>query len=217
VTAALHIVLADDHTLLREGVRKILESQAGWTVVGEAADGRQAVKLALDLKPDIVIIDLAMPGLSGVEATQQIVQQLPATRVLVLSMHADEVYVTRALKAGAHGYLLKDSAGTDLFRAVTALSQNKSFFSPAVSRVMLDDYVRQLAERGITDRYDTLSQREREVFQLIAEGRVNKEIADLLNLSVNTVETHRSRIMEKLDVHSAVEIVLYAVRKGIIS
>ena len=215
--SVIRILLADDHTLVREGLRKILEAQSGWEVVGEAADGREAVRQALELKPDLIIVDLAMPTLSGVDAIQQIVRRLPSVRVLVLSMHADEVYVTRALKAGAHGYLLKDSAGTDLLRAVTALAQHKSFFSPAVSRVMLDDYVRQLAERGITDRYDTLSEREREVFQLIAEGRVNKEIAEMLHLSPSTVETHRARIMDKLDVHSAVEIVLYAVRKGIIS
>jgi two-component system response regulator NreC len=214
--SALRIILADDHTLVREGLRKILEAQPGWQVIGEAADGREAVRQVLELKPDLVVMDLAMPQLSGVDAIQQIVRRLPSTRVLVLSMHADEVYVTRALKAGAHGYLLKDSAGTDLLRAVTALAQQKSFFSPAVSRIMLDDYVRQNAERGITDRHDTLSEREREVFQLIAEGRVNKEIAAILHLSPSTVETHRARIMEKLDVHSAVEIVLYAVRRGII-
>ena len=213
----LRILLADDHTLVREGLRKILEAQPGWAVVGEAADGREAVRQALDLKPDLIVLDLAMPQLSGVDAIQQIVRRLPAARILVVSMHADEVYVTRALKAGAHGYLLKDSAGNDLLRAVTALAQHKSFFSPSVSRIMLDDYVRQNAERGITDRYDTLSEREREVFQLIAEGKVNKEIASILHLSPSTIETHRARIMEKLDVHSAVEIVLYAVRKGIIS
>lgn len=215
--AAVRILLADDHTLVREGLRKILEAQPGWEVIGEAADGRQAVRLAIDLKPDVVIMDLAMPQLSGVEAIQQIARRLASTRVLVLSMHADEVYVTRAIRAGAHGYLLKDSAGDDLLRAVAALVQHKSFFSPAVSRIMLDDYMRQLADRGITDRYDTLFEREREVFQLIAEGKVNKEIAEILHLSPSTVETHRARIMEKLDVHSAVEIVLYAVRQGVIS
>jgi two-component system, NarL family, response regulator NreC len=213
----VRIFLADDHTLVRQGLRKILEAHPGWVVVGEAADGHEAVRQVLELKPDLVIVDLAMPRLNGIDATLQIVRRLTSVRVLVLSMHADEVYVTRALKAGAHGYLLKESADTDLFRAVAALTQNKSFFSPAVSRVMLDDYVRQLAERGITDRYDTLSEREREVFQLIAEGHVNKAIAELLHLSPSTVETHRARIMEKLDVHSASEIVLYAVRKGIIS
>jgi two-component system response regulator NreC len=215
--AAIRILLADDHTLVREGLRKIIEAQSGWTVVAEAADGREAVRQTLDLKPDLVVMDLAMPQLGGVDAIQQIVRRLPATRILVLSMHADEVYVTRALRAGAHGYLLKDSAGTDLLKAVAALVQHKSFFSPAVSRVMLDDYMRQLADRGISDRYDTLSEREREVFQLIAEGRANKEIADILHVSPSTIETHRARIMDKLDVHSAVEIVLYAVRRGIIS
>ena len=215
--ALIRLIVVDDHPVVRDGIRGMLERDERICVVGEAADGREAVRHALELKPDLIILDLAMPQLSGVDAIQQIVRRLPSARVLVLSMHADEVYVTRALKAGAHGYLLKDSAGSDLLRAVTALTQNKSFFSPAVSRVMLDDYVRQLSERGITDRYDTLSEREREVFQLIAEGRSNKEIAEILFLSPSTVETHRARIMDKLDVHSAVEIVLYAVRKGIIS
>jgi DNA-binding NarL/FixJ family response regulator len=157
-----------------------------------------------------------MPLLNGVEATRQIVRRCPSTRVLVLTMHADEAYVNQILQAGATGYLLKDSADVDLVQAVSAVSQGKSFFSPAVARMMLDDYVRQLSDKGITDRYESLSEREREIFQLIAEGKANKEIAAILSISPSTVETHRARIMEKLDLHSAAEIVLYAVRKGVI-
>jgi two-component system, NarL family, response regulator NreC len=213
----LRIVLADDHTLVRHGLRKVLQDQSDWEVVGEADDGREAVRLVQELKPDVAILDIAMPRLNGIEATRQIARRFPDVQVLVLSMHADEPYVTQVLRAGATGYLLKDSADTDLIKAVAAVSQKKSFFSPAVAKVMLDDYVRQLADRGITDRYDTLTDREREVFQLIAEGKSNKDVADLLHLSPNTVETHRAHIMEKLDVHNAAEIVLYAVRKGVIS
>ena len=213
----IKVLIADDHAIVRSGLKQILAETSDIVVAGEAANGREALEKVRAQPWDVLVLDITMPGRSGLDILKDIRQTHRELPVLVLSMHADEVYVTRALKAGAHGYLLKDSAGTDLFRAVTSLMQHKSFFSPAVSRVMLDDYVRQLAERGITDRYDALSQREREVFQLIAEGRANKEIADRLGLSVNTVETHRSRIMEKLDVHSAVEIVLYAVRKGIIS
>jgi two-component system, NarL family, response regulator NreC len=213
----LRIVLADDHTLVRHGLRKVLQDQSDWEVVGEADDGREAVRLVQELKPDVAILDIAMPRLNGIEATRQIARRFPDVQVLVLSMHADEPYVTQVLRAGATGYLLKDSADTDLIGAVAAVSQKKSFFSPAVAKVMLDDYVRQLADRGITDRYDTLTDREREVFQLIAEGKSNKDVADLLHLSPNTVETHRAHIMEKLDVHNAAEIVLYAVRKGVIS
>jgi two-component system response regulator NreC len=213
----LRIVLADDHTLVRHGLRKVLQDQSDWEVVGEANDGREAVRLVQELKPDVAILDIAMPRLNGIEATRQIARRFPDVQVLVLSMHADEPYVTQVLRAGASGYLLKDSADTDLIRAVAAVSQKKSFFSPAVAKVMLDDYVRQLADRGITDRYDTLTGREREVFQLIAEGKSNKDVADLLSLSPNTVETHRAHIMDKLDVHNAAEIVLYAVRKGVIS
>jgi two-component system, NarL family, response regulator NreC len=212
----LHIVLADDHTLFRQGLRRVLEEQAGWQVVAEASDGAEAVRLALEHEPHLVILDIAMPRLNGVEATRQIARRLPDVRVLVVSMYSDDLYVTQALQAGAHGFVLKDSADADLVRAVRDLKAGKSYFSPAVSKVVLDDYVRHLADRGITDRFDALSEREREVFQLIAEGHSNKEIAGLLNVSPGTVETHRARIMEKLDVHSAAEIVLYAVRKGVI-
>lgn len=212
----MRILIADDHTLVRQGLRKILESQPGWEVVSEASDGREAVQQAIQLRPDVVILDIAMPRLNGVEAVQQIEKRAPGVHVLVLSMYADEAYVTRAVRAGAAGYLLKDSADTDLIRAVTAVAQGKSFFSPSVARIILDGYGRQLAARGITDRYDTLSEREREVFQLIAEGHSNKETADLLHISPATVETHRAHIMEKLDVHSTAELVLCAVRKGVI-
>ncbi|OFW15487.1 MAG: DNA-binding response regulator [Acidobacteria bacterium RIFCSPLOWO2_12_FULL_67_14] len=213
---SVRILLADDHTVVRQGLRKILEESPDWEVVAEAGDGREAVRQAEELKPDVAIIDIAMPLLNGIEATRQIVKRSPSTRVLVLTMHSDEAYVNQILQAGATGYLLKDSADVDLIQAVTAVSKGESFFSPGVARLMLDDYVRQLADKGVSDRYETLSEREREIFQLIAEGKANKEIAALLSISPSTVETHRARIMEKLDLHSAAEIVLYAVRRGVI-
>jgi len=213
----LRILLADDHTLVRQGLRRILEEEPEWEVVAEAHDGREAVLQTVELKPDVAILDIAMPNLNGTEATRQIVRRAPEVQVLVLSMHMDENYVLQTLRAGARGYLLKDSVDTDLIRAVTAVSEGKSFFSPAVAKMMLDDYIRHLEQQGVTDRYELLSEREREVFQLIAEGHSNKEIAHILTLSVSTVETHRARIMEKLDLHSTAEIILYAVRKGLLS
>jgi two-component system, NarL family, response regulator NreC len=213
----IRLLLGDDHTLLRQGLRKILEEQPDWEVVAEASDGRDAVRRALATQPDVAILDIGMPLLNGIEATRQIVRRLPNTRVLILSMHSDEAYIMQALQAGAHGYLLKDSADTDLIHGVTAVGAGKSFFSPAVAKVMLDDYVRQLAEKGIADRFESLSEREREIFQLIAEGRSNKETADLLSISPATVETHRAHILQKLDVHNTAELVLYAVRRGVIS
>ena len=212
----VRILLADDHTLVRQGLRKLLEERPEWEVIAEAGDGREAVRMAEQQKPDVAILDVAMPLLNGIEATRQITKRVPSTRVLVLSMHADEAYVTQILQAGATGYLLKDSADVDLLKAVDEAAQGRSFFSPAIARVMLDDYVRQLADKGVTDRYESLSEREREIFQLIAEAKTNKEIAALLNVSPSTVETHRAHIMEKLDLHSAAEIVLYAVRRGVI-
>lgn len=212
----LRILLADDHTVVRQGLRKVLEEQADWEVVAEAGDGREAVRQAEEFKPDIAILDVAMPLLNGIEATRQIAKRLPAVRVLILTMHADEAYVTQILKAGASGYLLKDSADVDLVQAVTEVSRGKSFFSPSIARLMLDEYVRPRGDRDVSDRYEALSTREREIFQLIAEGKTNKEIAALLSVSPSTVETHRAHIMEKLDLHSAAEIVLYAVRRGVI-
>jgi two-component system, NarL family, response regulator NreC len=212
--AVIRILLADDHTIVRHGLRRMLEERPEWHVVAEACDGREAVKLAEQYKPDVAIIDVAMPLLNGIETTRQLVRRVPGVRVLVLSMHVDEVYVTQILKAGAAGYLLKDSADVDLFHAVTAVAQGQSFFSPAIAKLMVDEYVRPRPE-GV-DRYETLSDREREIFQLIAEARTNKEIAALLGISPSTVETHRARIIQKLDLHSATQIALYAVRRGVI-
>lgn len=214
--STLRILLADDHTLVRQGIRKILEERPGWTIVDEARDGRDAVQKALAASPDVLVIDTAMPQLNGIEATRQIVRRLPNIRVLVVSMHADEAYVVRAVEAGAHGYLLKDSADVDLVHAIDAVASGKSFFSPAVASVMLDDYRRHLTGKGTVDRYESLTEREREIFQLLAEGRSNREVADLLCVSPATVETHRARILQKLDVHNAAELVLYAVRRGVI-
>jgi DNA-binding NarL/FixJ family response regulator len=212
----VRILLADDHTIVRHSLRKVLEERSEWQVVAEAGDGREAVRLAEQHHPDVAIVDIAMPLLNGIEATRQITRHLPTTRVLVLSMYSDEAYVTQILHAGAKGYLLKDSADVDLLTAVAEAAAGRSFFSPPITHVMLDDYRRQCADRGVADRYETLSEREREIFQLIAEAKANKEIASLLNISVSTVETHRAHIMEKLDLHSAAEIVLYAVRRGVI-
>ena len=213
----LRILLADDHTLLRQGLRKILQERADWEVVAEAGDGREALRQALAVQPDVAILDIGMPLMNGIEATRQMVRRLPDLRILILSMHANEAYIIQALKAGAKGYLLKDSADNELLRAVNAVAGGKSFFSPAAAKVMLDDYVRQLAEKGIADRYDSPSEREREIFQLVAEGHTNKEIAALLSVSPATIETHRSHILQKLDVHNTAELVLYAVRRGVIS
>src|SRR5262245_36943655 len=211
----MRILLADDHPIVRKGLRKVLEERRDWAVVAEAGDGREAVRLAEQHKPDVAVIDIAMPLLNGIEATRQIVRKLPMTKVLVLTMHADEAYVGQMQQAGASGYVLKDSADQDLVEAVSEVSKGRTFFSPAVAQMMLDDYVRR-GEHRLTDRYETLSEREREVFQLIAERKTNKEVAALLSVSLSTVETHRANIMEKLDLHSAAEIVLYAVRRGVI-
>ena len=213
----LRIVLGDDHTLLRQGLRKILEERADWEVVAEAGDGREAVRQIVAMRADVAIMDIGMPLLNGIEATRQVTRRMPDCRILILSMHANEAYIIQALQAGAKGYLLKDSADTDLIRGVASVAAGKSFFSPAVAKVMLDDYVRRLTEKGIVDRYDSLSEREREILQLVAEGRSNKEVAELLSVSPATVETHRAHILQKLDVHNTAELVLYAVRRGIIA
>ena len=213
----IRILLADDHNVMRRGLRLLLESQPGFTVVAEAADGRQAVEQADATGPDIAVLDIGMPNLNGIEAAQRIATAHPATAIVILSMHSDEAYVLRALKAGAKGYLLKDSAEGDLIEAIRTVSAGKTFFSPEVSRMLVEDYVRQIRTRKVEDSYDLLTTREREILQLVAEGKSNKEVAASLNLSLHTVETHRKNLQEKLNLHNFAELLLYAVRKRIIS
>jgi two-component system, NarL family, response regulator NreC len=213
----IRVLLADDHNLIRAGLRRVVESQPEFTVAGEAEDGRQAVAMAESLKPDVAVLDIGMPLLNGIEAARQIRAAQPDTQIVMLSMHSDEGYVLRALKAGAKAYLLKDSAEADLARAIRAAAEGKSFFSPAVGKVLLEDYMRKLQRTGKEDSYELLTPREREILQLVAEGKSSKEIANLLDLSVYTVETHRARVMQKLNLHGIPELILYAVRKGIIA
>ncbi len=213
----IRVLLADDHKMIRAGLRLVLEQQPDIVVAGEADDGRDAVALAGELKPDIVVMDVAMPNLNGIEAALQIKQARPEIAIVMLSMHSDEGYILRALRAGAAGYILKDSAEADLVSAVRAVAEGKSFFSPKVSRILLEDYMRKLRKTGAEDSYDLLSAREREILQLVAEGKSSKEIANLLNLSVYTVETHRGNIMQKLNLRGIPELILYAVRKGIVA
>jgi two-component system response regulator NreC len=211
------ILIADDHGIMRAGLRLQLQQIPGVEVVGEAPDGRVAVQLAAALFPHVVIMDIAMPNLNGIDATVQILKSFPAVAVIILSMHSDEEYILRALSAGAKGYLLKETAETDLAAAVRAVAAGRNFFSPAIRAALSDEYVHELRRRGLQDSYDLLTDREKEVLQLLAEGNSNKEVASALDCSVNTVATHRMHIMQKLELHSAADIVLYAVRKRIIS
>jgi DNA-binding NarL/FixJ family response regulator len=212
----MKILLADDHNVLRKGLRRILEEQPDLEVVGEASDGREAVSLNNLLRPDIVVMDIAMPLMNGLEATRQILQRSTDVNVLILSMYSDENYVVQVLRAGARGYLLKDTAEEDLITAVRTVAKGQPFFSPKIAKLLLGDSMQRLRTEGVNDSYDLLTPREREVLQLIAEGKSNKEAAAALFVSPTTIETHRARIMDKLDLHSTADIVLYAVRKGIV-
>ncbi len=207
----IRILLADDHALVRHGFRMILAAQPDMEIVGEAGNGREAVALAEELEPDVVVMDVAMPELNGIEATRRITGASPRTRILALSMYKDSVYVREILRAGARGFLLKDAIDRDLLAAVRAVAGGEGYLSPAVSEAVLSDY-----RRHVTDPLDLLSSREREVLQMIAEGKTNKDIATALDLSVYTVDAHRGRIMEKLNLHSVGELVRFAVRKGLI-
>ena len=207
----IRILLADDHAVVRQGFKMILGEQPDMEIVGEAGNGREALQLAESLKPDLVVMDVAMPELNGIEATRRMIDVAPHARVLALSMHKDSVYVREILRAGARGYLLKDSVAADLVFAVRAVAQGEGYISPAVSNAVLDDY-----RKHVTNPIDLLTSREREVLQMLAEGKTNKEIAVVLNLSVYTVEAHRGRIMEKLNLHSTGELVRFALRNGLI-
>ena len=207
----IRVLLADDHAMVRKGFRLILEAQSDMEIAGEAGNGREAVELAEKLHPDVVVMDVAMPELNGIEATRRLAASSPHTRVLALSMHKDSVYVREILRAGARGYLLKDSIDTDLISAVRAVAKGDGYISPGVSDAVLSDY-----RRHVTDPLDLLTSREREVLQMIAESKTNKEIAVALNLSVYTIDAHRGKIMEKLNLHSTGELVRFAVRHGLI-
>ena len=212
----MRVLLADDHGIVRRGLRSLIE-EAGLSVVAEAADGLEALRLTEEYKPDLLVLDIGMPRLSGIEVAARSQKLDRPPRVVILSMHSDESYIIRALAAGARAYLLKDATDEDLLPALRAVAAGRPFFSPAVTSVLVEDYVRTLQKRGLTDSYDLLTDREKEVLHLLAEGRSNKEVATLLDVGLSTVETHRANLMQKLNLHGTADIVLYAVRKGLIA
>jgi two-component system, NarL family, response regulator NreC len=211
------VLIADDHDVVRAGLKSLLERHEDIEIVGEASDGRQAIALAEQLRLSLVVMDIAMPQLNGIDAAAQILRRNPDVKIIILSMYGDEEFLVRALAAGVKGYLLKDDVQADLLRSVRAVATGRSFFSPAIAQTLAEDYVRQLQKKGLQDSYELLSEREREVLQLLAEGKSNKEVATLLNISPYTVETHRTHLMQKLNLHNTAEIVLYAVRKKIVA
>lgn len=209
------VLLADDHAILRDGLRMVLEAQPGITVIGEAGDGRKALDMVEELHPDVVVMDIAMPNLNGLEATRQIKRRFPYVKVVILTMHENPQYLTQIVKAGATGAVLKRSAGTELVTAVKAAAHGESFFSPTIASMLLDDY-RTLLTQEAPDPLELLTEREREILQLVAEGKTNAEIAELLTLSIKTVQTHRAHLMEKLDAHDRTDLVKHAMRAGMI-
>jgi two-component system response regulator NreC len=210
-------MIADDHPLVRSGLRFLLEREGEFQVVAEAADGYEAIDLAVLHKPDVILLDVGMPRLNGPDAALGISQKLPTARIVMVSMHSDEAYVLRALKAGARGYLLKASPEADVLAAVRAVAAGNAYFSPSITKLLVEEYVVEVRRRGVEDSYDLLSLREKEILQILATGKTNREIADLLHISVSTVETHRNNIFQKLHLHNLAELILYAVRKGLIS
>jgi DNA-binding NarL/FixJ family response regulator len=211
------VLIADDHGVVRKGLRLLLEQYPELSVIGEAANGREAVTMAATLCPQIVVLDVAMPILNGIEAAEQILKVNSKTGIIILTMHADESYLLRALNVGVKGYLLKESAEEDLLLGIRAVANGKPFFSRAINETLLEDYMRMLKQQGLSDTFDLLTTREKEVLQLLAEGKTNKEVAHLLDVSPYTVESHRTNLMQKLGIHNTAEIVLYAVRKRLVS
>jgi DNA-binding NarL/FixJ family response regulator len=211
------VLIADDHPLVRSGLRALLERDGEFQVVAEAADGYEAIELSLLHKPDLILLDVGMPRVTGTDAAEHLSAKLPKTRIVIISMHSDEAYVLRALKAGARGYLLKASPEADVLAAARAVASGHAYFSPAISKMLVDDYVAEIRRRGVEDSYGLLSIREKEILQLLVSGMSNREIGDKIHISVATVETHRNSILKKLHLHSLPELILYAVRKGLVS
>jgi two-component system response regulator NreC len=212
----IRILLADDHTMVRDGLRALLDRQQGLSIVAEAADGRECIRLSEEHSPDVVMMDIAMPKMNGIEATRRILAANPSTGIVILSMHQDESYVLQSLKAGAKGYLLKDSPREDILDAILSVANGRAFLSRKVSRMLQEDHIEQLRSRGLDNTFELLTDREREILQLLAEGRANKEVASFLKISPTTVETHRGHILRKLSLHGTADLILYAVRKKII-
>ena len=213
----VRVLIADDHPLIRSGLRALLERDGEFQVAGEASDGYEAIELATRLKPEVAMFDVGMPRLNGIDAAQHISQRIPGTRIILVSMHSDEAYVLRALKSGARGYLLKASPEADVLTAVRAVAAGNAYFSPNITKLLVEEYVNEVRRRGVEDSYDLLSIREKEILQLLAGGKTNREISDMLHISVSTVETHRTNVFQKLGVHNLPELILYAVRKGLVA
>ena len=216
-TSRTRILIADDHALIRGGMRSLLERDGEFTVVAEASDGSEAIELAVLHRPDVILMDVGMPRITGTDAAKYLSEKLPSARIVMVSMHSDEAYVLRALKAGARGYLLKASPEADVLAAVRAVAAGHAYFSPSITKMLVEDYIAEVRRRGVDDSYDLLSLREKEVTQLLVSGKTNREIADVLFVSVSTVETHRNNVLQKLRIHSLPELILYAVRKGLVS
>jgi two-component system response regulator NreC len=211
------VLIADDHPLVRSGLRSLLEREGEFQVVAEASDGNEAIELALRHKPDLILLDVGMPRLSGTDAAKHISEKIPNSRIVIVSMHSDEAYVLRALKAGARGYLLKASPEADILAAARAVAAGQAYFSPSITKLLVEEYVTEVRRRGAEDSYDLLSLREKEVLQLLVSGKTNRDVADMLHVTVATVETHRNNIFQKLHLHNLPELILYAVRKGLVS